>query len=121
MSNIVTQAIPLDVAPYYEQQVSLENRVFTLIFAYNETAKAWYMDIKDANREPVIDGLCLVPAYPMILDYQLQEYGLNGAFYLLPKATTTPASVPASLPNVGETLINLTTYYELKYIYSEED
>lgn len=115
---IVTQVIPLDSYPFHEENVALQGQLYTLSFTYNETAQSWYLDIKTASKLSVVEGIRMVPSYPMLLDLALEEYGLTGALYLLP---LNPKPENGTTPDPGTTIQNLATYYELKYIYDDGD
>lgn len=116
--SVTSQTIPLDVVPYFEQSVSLAGQLYITTFAYNETAEAWYMDLKQADGVSIVEGLRLVASYPMLLDYSLEQYGINGALYLLPLA---PVLQGDSLPIIGDDVKSLATYYSLQYIYTSEE
>lgn len=111
--ELITQQIFLSDLPYYEYFTGLEGQSRLLTFSYNETEGAWYLDLKNEDDVVVIEGIKLVPEYPLILDYSLEEYNITGTFYLLPKSDEP---VPELM-----TQSSLSTYYNLYYMYVEED
>lgn len=113
--SIITQQIPLDTVACYEQLVALEGSLFTLTFTFSDHYGSWHMDIKTSTGVRIVDGVRLVPLYPMILDYALSHLGLSGAFYLMPITSVDLQRLPDTTTKVDQ----LATYYTLQYMYDD--
>lgn len=113
--SIITQQVPLQDSAYYEQLVTLEGQLFMLTFVYSDHYGVWHMDIRTSQGVRIIDGVKLVPLYPMCLDYALEHMGITGAFYLIPKTVVDLSQ----LPDLTTDVKNLFTYYTLQYMYDD--
>lgn len=102
--------LPLKNEIDYKFNITLQAVSYTIRLTYTETLNLYTMKVSDVNGVTLISGVGLVPNYPIALDYVIS--GLTGAFFLLPKATTTTEfykTYPTSLAD----------YYELSYIYND--
>ncbi len=100
--------LPLFTDVFYNYTVSLESRKYILSFIWNDRDNSWRMSIKLDDQTPVVLGYKLVSSYPMMADYSLETYGLNGYFILAPK------SVEVGLLSLDPN--NMYQYYDLFYI-----
>lgn len=110
---LVTQQLPLSDLPFYEYSAGLEGQSRILTFAYNETEGAWYLTVANEEDQIIFEGRKLVANYPLTLDYSLEEYNMTGTFYLLPKSDDEIIE--------SSTQQSLATYYNLYYMYIEEE
>lgn len=111
MQNI--KELPLFSDLQHRYSIDLEQKTFTIDFKWKSRTKNWYLSIEDQNQLPVITEYKLVAAYPMMIDYALQEFGLTGYFVLLDKGdfpTNSLNKTPKALKN----------NYRLFYIHNEE-
>lgn len=109
--NIVQ--LPLHADYYFEYSIPLEDDNFILTFLWQERSSAWYLDIRKDDLTPVVLGIKLVPYYPILADYQLKDFGLNGYFAL----EDSGQYISDSLNTTAEALYK---NYNLFYIYPEE-
>jgi len=100
--------IPLYPDPVYEQSVSLEGQSHILRFTYVDRLKLYLLDIYDSAKNPKLRGVGLVPSYPIIGDYALED--LTGIFYLIPKANTNSEAYKDHPSQIDQ-------YYDLLYAY----
>lgn len=94
--------------PYYEYAVALEGNSYIAQFVYNERAQLYFFSLLTAEREAIVEGEALVPAYPMFFDYALAD--LTGYFYLQEKGTITSEPYKDHSDTLSQ-------YYDLFYIY----
>jgi len=101
--------LPLYQNPDYEYSIALERVSYKLRFYYVERVQQWSIDLRYANNDPIVLGACLVPDFPLFLDYDIED--LSGTFWLEPIG-----------PLDNETVINpyeLNEYYKLYYFYED--
>lgn len=79
---------PLYGDAYYSYDIDLEDEAYTLTFRWNSRMELYVMDIEDAEEDVVIQGVVLVPMFPLIGQYVVE--GLTGDFFLVPVDTTDP-------------------------------
>jgi len=106
--------LPLYAERNYTYGMSLEGRAYTLTFKWNRKSRSWYIDIRLEDRTPIVLGIALVPQYPIIVDYNLEEVGLNGHFELLPVN-------PDLASKVGEEFSTVPEFFRLYYVYTTAD
>lgn len=104
--------IPLDDSPFYDLSISLQGLSYILEFVYNERAQLYFMSVYDAEKNPIVLGVAVVPAYPILIDYAIPN--LTGYFWLLKKATLESEPYK-TYPD------KLKQYYDFVYIYDTED
>lgn len=98
--------------PSYSYSVSLEGNSYVLEFNYNERMKLYCMSILTAENIPVVEGVAVVPNYPITLDYNIPE--LTGYFWLTEIATIISEPYKEFPENINE-------YYTYQYIYVTTD
>lgn len=113
MAQIITE-LPLYNDSYYEYRIALEDQARVITFRWQDRTSSWYLDINQDDLTPLILGIRIVPYYPILADYQLQDKGLNGYFVLVDSGDF----ITDNLSNSPEALAQ---YYRLFYIYEEED
>lgn len=96
----------------YEYTVALQGDSYTLRFIYNERMKLYTISLLSADLVPIVMGEALVPSYPMFFEYAL--YPLTGYFYMYEKASIISEPYKVYPENIDE-------YYELAYVYQEDD
>ena len=106
--------LPLFSEPYHEYRTALEDQSVLLTFRWQDRTSSWYMDIKQDDLTPIVLGIKLVPYFPILADYQLQDRGLGGYLVLIDagdfqsnKLNNSPAAMKQ--------------FYRLFYVYEEED
>lgn len=73
---------PLFDKPFYSYTISLSGANYGLTFRYSSRIDGYLMSIEDAEENPIIKGIHLVPFYP--LTYQHSLVAPQGEFLLLP-------------------------------------
>lgn len=106
--------LPLYSEPYYEYRIALEDEARVVTFRWQDRTSSWYLDVKQDDLTPVVLGIKLVPYYPILADYQLQELGVNGYFVLVDSGDFITDKLSASPEALAQ-------YYRLFYVYEEED
>jgi hypothetical protein len=105
-------ALPLFSDAEYEYTVALQGDSYTLRFIYNERMKLYTISLLSADLVPIVMGEALVPSYPMFFEYAL--YPLTGYFYMYEKANLISEAYKVYPENINE-------YYELVYVYQEDE
>lgn len=101
--------LPLYSDSFYSYQVSLEGISYGIEILYNERNELWHMSIFNDDDTPIIQGIALVPNYPILQDYA--NLPLTGYFWLKP--------VPKiSSEKYLEKPESLAQYYTFSYIYN---
>jgi hypothetical protein len=113
MTQIVTE-MPLYPEPYYEYRVALEDQARVVTFRWQDRTSSWHMDIKQDDLTPIVLGIKLVPYFPILADYQLQDKGLSGYFVLVDSGDFLSNQLNSS-PKA------LQQFYRLFYVYEDED
>lgn len=106
--------LPLYPEPFYEYRIALEDEARLVTFRWQDRTSSWYIDVKQDDLTPVVLGIKLVPYYPILADYQLQESGINGYFVLVDSGDLITDKLDASPEALAQ-------YYRLFYVYEEED
>lgn len=91
----------------YFVTVSLEGNSYRVWLYYNERMEQWIFNLSTPDDIPVVMGVGVVPQYPMLLDYGINE--LTGFFYFEPIGK-----------KINQTLVNpfeIWKYYTLTYYY----
>ncbi len=81
--TVITK-VPLFSEEIYRYSVVLAGQVRYLRFYFNERTKFWYMDIENEGHYKVMSGIKLIPNFPILQDYALENW--EGHFWLLPKS-----------------------------------
>ena len=110
MANIYVDLL-LDDSPIYEYSVSLEGNSYIIEIVYNERSQLYFMSLYDADRNPIVLGVGLVPGYPIMYDYALPN--LTGFFLLIQKGELK-AQPYKEFPD------KLKQYYSLVYTYTQD-
>lgn len=100
--------IPLDSAPIYDLSITLEGESYIIEFVYNERSKLYFMSLFDADRNPIVQGVGVVPGYPIMFDYVIPN--LSGWFALVAKGTLDQEAYNLYPENINE-------YYNFVYAY----
>lgn len=106
-------ALPLYSLGDFEYQVRLQGINVLLRFYLNSRQGVYHLEIYDASKQPLIQGLALLPE-TVILDEPVLEYaGLTGYFFLYPLSDKFTGELPQD---------PLTTpqYFGFAYIFEEE-
>ena len=101
--------IPIQDAPVVRVKQQIESQQKILNFVFNERDQAVYLSISEADGTPVIDGVKIVPLFPMLKNTDLAGTGIHGVFYALPISSKVipPITSPAVLQQ----------YYNFIYFY----
>ena len=110
MTETVYVEIPLYDDRKYMYGVSLEGVSYILSFHWNQKAKQWSMDIRLEDRTEIAMGVALVPQYPMLIDYPLEEIGMSGYFLLMPVNSSISSQIT-------EEKDMMPTFFKLFYVY----
>ena len=74
--------IPWQDGIAFQQQVTLDGRLYSLRFRFNSESGHWSMDISDRNREPIVTGIRLVKGQSLL--YACRVIGLpRGDFFVV--------------------------------------
>lgn len=111
---ITTIELPLYTEKRYRYSTSIEGQSWQFTFRWNDRASLWHMDIHKEDQTPIILGHALVPQYPMMLDYILEDFGLSGYFLLLPINTIISGKIT---DNYGI----MPQFFTLLYVYNTTD
>ncbi len=103
--------VPLFDYPFYDFSIALEGNSYVLSFLYNERSQLYFMSIFDSNNSPIVQGVAVVPEYPITLDYAIPN--LSGYFLLTRKATNISEPYKTYPDKLSE-------YYWMVYVYNEE-
>lgn len=101
--------LPLYSDYFYSYTVALEDNSYVVEVVYNQYATVWYMSLYTEDQEPIVQGIALVPEYPILADYVIPN--LSGFFWLYP-IPTMPSDKYAESPEA------LAQYFTLKYCYN---
>lgn len=87
-------ACPLFEKPFYSYTIDLSDETFALTFRYSNRAQQWFMSIEDAEENVLVRNVGLVPYYPLLQQYALEN--IPGDFLLIPieESDLTSASIP---------------------------
>lgn len=105
--------LPLFTDVYHEYSLPLEDDNFILTFLWQERTSSWYMDIRKDDLTPVVLGIRLVIDFPILADYKLKDFGLNGYFVLEDKGQYISNKLSTSPEALADN-------YQLFYLYPEE-
>lgn len=65
---MATLALPLrNDVPYFDFFVELEGVTYGFAFRWNHRAKAWFVDLKDADDQPIVSGARVVVDFPLFI------------------------------------------------------
>ena len=109
MATYTRVDLPLYSDAFYSYQVSLEGQGYIVEIKYNERAETWYMSLFDQDNNPIVQGIALVPRFPILKDYVIPN--ITGFFWLAP--------IPSvKTEKYKENPEHLDQYYVLQYIYN---
>lgn len=109
--TMVYTPLPLFNEWDYEYQVSLEGNAYSLRIYYNERIKGWCFDLSVEGGASIVNGLRLVPYYPILQDYVTPN--LTGFMWLEP--------IGDSLEKFREEPENLYKWFRCYWIFETED
>jgi|SRR5690606_28304394 len=69
--------------PYYSYTIDLSSQTYTLRFRFSDRSEGYLMDIEDAEENVIIYGVQMVPYYPLLRQYSLNQE-IPGDFVLVP-------------------------------------
>ncbi|CUR44316.1 virion structural protein [Pseudomonas phage VCM] len=113
MSTIYVE-LPLFTDAKYRYGLALEGQSWQFTFYWNTRCSQWHMDLRMEDQTPVVLGYALVPQYPMMVDYNLEDIGLTGYFILLPINATISNKITEESDIMPE-------FFSLFYVYNVED
>lgn len=97
---------------YYTYSIPFQGDSYILEFIYNERAKLYFINLLDADNNPIVMGEALVPNYPIFLDYAI--FPLTGFFWMEEKADNISEPYKTYPDSIDQ-------YYNLFFIYTTED
>lgn len=103
--------VPLSDIPFYDMSISLEGNSYIIQFTYVERMNLYTMSLFDSDNNPIIQGVAVVPEYPIMLDYAIPE--LSGYFLLTKKATLLSEPYKTYPDKLSE-------YYWMMYVQLED-
>lgn len=75
--------IPTFAQSHYSQRMTLDGRVFTLRFTWNQREEAWYLALDDEADVEIISGLKIVLDVPLLDFYKYDPRLPDGEFVVL--------------------------------------
>ena len=105
--------LPLYTDPIYRYGVTLEEEAKQFTFYWNSRCAQWHMDIHNEDQTVIVQGIPLVPQYPILADFPLESYGLTGYFML------TPINA-SQVDTLDDSSAVMSQFFELFYIYITE-
>lgn len=109
MITVSSVSLPLYSDYYYSYVVNLEGNSYTLDFKYNDRGSKWFLSLLDSDGNPIVQGVALVPNYPITEDYVIPN--LSGFFWLSPIPTVNTEK-PKEFPR------DIAQYYVFEYVYN---
>lgn len=113
MTTVYTE-LPLFSDLRYRYGATLQGVSWQFTFYWNERINQWHMDIRREDQTALVLGIAMVPQYPMLIDYNLEESGLTGYFLLMP----VNVSVAEQLDDESSVMPEFFKFY---YVYVTED
>lgn len=102
--------VPLFDDPYYGYSITLEGNSYNLEFLYNGRMGLYILSLLDAEGLNIVRGQALVPAYPLLKEYPIDN--LSGFFWLEEISSITREAYK-EYPRY------LSKYYRMFYIYDD--
>jgi hypothetical protein len=109
----ITLEIPTYPEPYFQYTTVIEDSNKLITLRWVDRTSSWYIDIKQEDLTPIVEGVRLVPYYPLLTDYALTSAGMTGYFLLIDSGSYLSNKL-------GENPEALNQYYKLYYIYEEQ-
>lgn len=103
--------VPLLDEPFYDLSISLEGNSYIIQFTYVERMNLYTMSLFDSDNNPIVQGIAVVPEYPIMLDYAIPD--LSGYFLLTKKATLLSEPYKTYPDKLSE-------YYWMMYVQLED-
>lgn len=104
--------IPLFSDPFYDYSISLEGNSYIVQFVYNERSKLYYLNLLDADNNPIVMSCAVIPLFPIMKDYAILN--LSGFFWMEPKSDL-------NLDIYEEYPDKINEFYNMYYVYVTED
>jgi hypothetical protein len=104
--------LPLFAEPSYQYNAAIENQSRLFKFSWNDRTTSWHLDIKNEDGTVIVEGLKLVPSYPMLADYQLDQFGITGHLVLVQENVGQNGSANLLITDIPDR-------YVLYYIYEQ--
>lgn len=105
-------ALPLFSDAYYTYTVAFQGNSYILEFVYNERSSLYFINLYDADNNPMVLGEALVPNYPILADYAL--FPMTGFIWMEEKADITGGPYKTYPDSIDQ-------YYNLYYLWTEDD
>jgi hypothetical protein len=102
--------LPLFSDSYYEYSISLQGVSYVLEFVYNERMSLYIFNLYDAESNPIVLGQALVPTFPILKDYAIEN--LTGFFWMEEKADIVHQPYKEYPDKIDK-------YYNFYYIYED--
>lgn len=97
----------------YRYSLPLQGQSWQFKFYWVQRAMQWHMDIRKEDQTPVVLGYAMVPQYPMMEDYPLEDIGLTGRFVLMPVNVAVATAITLESSVMPE-------FFKLFYMYETE-
>lgn len=105
-------SMPLFSDPYYTYTIAFQGNSYILEFIYNERSQLYFINLYDADNNPIVLGEALVPNYPIFADYAL--FPLTGFIWMEEKANITGEPYKTYPDSIDQ-------YYNLYYLWTTDD
>lgn len=101
--------LPLFSDSDYEYVVNLEGFAYRIRLFYIEREQRWAMDLRQADRTPLVLGAAVVPDWPLFIDYYLPN--LTGVFWFEP--------IGRDMNETRQNPFELNEYFRFFYYYDD--
>lgn len=106
--------LPMYSEPSYQYNAPVENQSRLFKFNWNDRTASWHLDIKNEDGTGIVEGLKLVPSFPMLIDYQLEEFGMTGHLVLMQENVGQNGSTNTLITDIPDR-------YTLFYVYEQTE
>lgn len=112
MTTVLTE-LPLFTDLDYVYGINIEGQSKQIRIYWNARCGMWHMDLRNEDQTEIAMGVPLVIEYPILIDFQMTDYGLTGYFVLVTDVVGTPPPVTSASSVVPQ-------FYSLLYVYVTE-
>ena len=106
--------LPLYSEPSYQYNAAVENQSRLFRFNWSDRTASWHLDITNEDGTVIVQGLKLIPSFPMLIDYQLEEFGITGYLLLMQENTGQNG-------NANTLITDIPDRYTLFYVYEQTE
>lgn len=110
--------IVLPIADLNSQSIEavLDDELYYIILDWNDEAQYWEMGIRNSSYQTLVDGVCVVPNYPLLQQFKYPDMP-RGEFQVT-RIGNTNGPPPRNGFNTKEFQLIYTTSEELRALYN---